>query len=73
MAAIRRGYAASTNFIAHGPAATSLVDAPDPGRRPAVDQLVTVYKRLSSAESYRCMPICQRRVTLATATSYRHA
>ena len=41
---------------------------PDPGRRPE-DQIVTVYKGVER-ESYSCMPICQRRVTLGDGDRY---
>ena len=56
-----KGYGA-TNFIAMDRAGEVLVDRVIQVEGPT-DQLVTVYRGVER-ESYSCMPICQRRVTL---------
>ena len=56
-----KGYGA-TNFIAMDRAGEVLVDRMIQVEGPT-DQLVTVYRGMER-ESYTCMPICQRRVTL---------
>ena len=56
-----KGYGA-TNFIAMDRAGEVLVDRMIQVEGPT-DQLVTVYRGVER-ESYTCMPICQRRVTL---------
>jgi Flp pilus assembly secretin CpaC len=56
-----KGYGA-TNFIAMDRAGEVLVDRIIQVEGPT-DQLVTVYRGVER-ESYSCMPICQRRVTL---------
>ncbi len=56
-----KGYGA-TNFIAMDRAGEVLVDRIIQVEGPT-DQLVTVYRGIER-ESYTCMPICQRRVTL---------
>jgi Flp pilus assembly secretin CpaC len=56
-----KGYGA-TNFIAMDRAGQVLVDRQIEVQGPS-DQLVTVYRGVER-ESYSCMPICQRRVTL---------
>ena len=56
-----KGYGA-TNFIAMDRAGEVLVDRQIQVEGPT-DQLVTVYRGVER-ESYSCMPICQRRVTL---------
>ena len=56
-----KGYGA-TNFIAMDRAGEVLVDRQIQVEGPT-DQLVTVYRGVER-ESYSCMPICQRRITL---------
>jgi Flp pilus assembly secretin CpaC len=56
-----KGYGA-TNFIAMDRAGEVLIDRVIQVEGPT-DQLVTVYRGIQR-ESYSCMPICQRRVTL---------
>ena len=56
-----KGYGA-TNFIAMDRAGEVLVDRQIQVEGPT-DQLITVYRGVDR-ESYSCMPICQRRVTL---------
>ncbi|HEY3794273.1 MAG TPA: pilus assembly protein N-terminal domain-containing protein [Bradyrhizobium sp.] len=56
-----KGYGA-TNFIAMDRAGEVLVDRVIQVEGPT-DQLVTVYRGIER-ESYSCMPICQKRVTL---------
>jgi hypothetical protein len=65
-----KGYGA-TNFIAMDRAGQVLVDRQIQVEGPS-DQLVTVY-RGASRESYSCMPICQRRVTLGDGDLYFRA
>ena len=62
-----KGYGA-TNFIAMDRAGDILVDRVIQVEGPT-DQLVTVYRGVER-ESYSCMPICQRRVTLGDGESY---
>jgi Flp pilus assembly secretin CpaC len=62
-----KGYGA-TNFIAMDRAGEVLVDRIIQVEGPT-DQLVTVY-RGTQRESYSCMPVCQRRVTLGDGDSY---
>jgi Flp pilus assembly secretin CpaC len=62
-----KGYGA-TNFIAMDRAGDILVDRLIQVESP-MEQIVTVYKGVER-ESYSCMPICQRRVTLGDAESY---
>lgn len=62
-----KGYGA-TNFIAMDRAGEVLVDRLIQVEGPA-EQLVTVY-RGTDRESYSCMPICQRRVTLGDGDPY---
>ena len=62
-----KGYGA-TNFIAMDRAGEILVDRIIQVEGPT-DQLVTVYRGVER-ESYSCMPICQRRVTLGDGESY---
>jgi len=62
-----KGYGA-TNFIAMDRAGDILVDRLIQVEGPS-DQIVTVYKGVDR-ESYSCMPICQRRVTLGDADKY---
>ena len=62
-----KGYG-STNFIAMDRAGQVLVDRQIQVDGPS-DQLVTVY-RGASRETYSCMPICQRRVTLGDGDLY---
>ena len=62
-----KGYGA-TNFIAMDRAGEVLVDRVIQVEGPT-DQLVTVYRGVER-ESYSCMPICQRRVTLGDGDSY---
>jgi len=62
-----KGYGA-TNFIAMDRAGEVLVDRQIQVEGPT-DQLVTVYRGVER-ESYSCMPICQRRVTLGDGESY---
>ena len=62
-----KGYGA-TNFIAMDRAGEVLVDRQIQVEGPT-DQLVTVYRGVER-ESYTCMPICQRRVTLGDGDGY---
>ena len=62
-----KGYGA-TNFIAMDRAGEVLVDRLIQVEGPT-DQLVTVYRGVER-ESYSCMPICQRRVTLGDGDNY---
>lgn len=62
-----KGYGA-TNFIAMDRAGEVLVDRVIQVEGPT-DQLVTIYRGIER-ESYSCMPICQRRVTLGDGSSY---
>ena len=62
-----KGYGA-TNFIAMDRAGEILVDRIIQVEGPT-DQLVTVYRGVER-ESYSCMPICQRRVTLGDGETY---
>jgi Flp pilus assembly secretin CpaC len=62
-----KGYGA-TNFIAMDRNGEVLVDRQIQVEGPT-DQLVTVYRGVER-ESYSCMPICQRRVTLGDGTTY---
>jgi hypothetical protein len=65
-----KGYGA-TNFIAMDRAGQVLVDRQIQVEGPS-DQLVTVY-RGASRETYSCLPICQRRVTLGDGDQYFRA
>ena len=62
-----KGYGA-TNFIAMDRAGEILVDRVIQVEGPT-DQLVTIYRGVER-ESYSCMPICQRRVTLGDGENY---
>jgi hypothetical protein len=62
-----KGYGA-TNFIAMDRAGDILVDRLIQVEGPQ-DQIVTVYRGVER-ESYSCMPICQRRVTLGDAPGF---
>jgi Flp pilus assembly secretin CpaC len=62
-----KGYGA-TNFIAMDRNGEVLVDRQIQVEGPT-DQLVTVYRGVER-ESYSCMPICQRRVTLGDGAGY---
>src|SRR2546430_6815333 len=62
-----KGYGA-TNFIALDRSGEIVVDRLIQVEGPS-DQLVTVYRRVER-ESYSCMPICQRRVTLGDGGDY---
>jgi Flp pilus assembly secretin CpaC len=62
-----KGYGA-TNFIAMDRAGEILVDRVIQVEGPT-DRLVTVYRGVER-ESYSCMPICQRRVTLGDSETY---
>ena len=62
-----KGYGA-TNFIAMDRAGQVLVDRQIQVEGPT-DQLVTVYRGVSR-ETYSCMPLCQRRVTLGDGDNY---
>ena len=62
-----KGYGA-TNFIAMDRGGDVLVDRQIQVEGPT-DQLVTVYRGVER-ESYSCMPICQRRVTLGDGEHY---
>jgi Flp pilus assembly secretin CpaC len=62
-----KGYGA-TNFIAMDRAGEVLVDRVIEVEGPS-DQLITVYRGVDR-ESYSCMPICQRRVTLGDSDGY---
>lgn len=62
-----KGYGA-TNVIAMDRAGSILVDRVIQVEGPS-DQVVTVYRGLER-ESYSCMPICQKRVTLGDSAAY---
>ena len=62
-----KGYGA-TNFIAMDRTGEVLVDRVIQVEGPT-DQLVTIYRGVER-ESYSCMPICQRRVTLGDGNDY---
>lgn len=62
-----KGYGA-TNFIAMDRSGDVLVDRQIQVEGPT-DQLVTVYRGVDR-ESYSCMPICQRRVTLGDGDTF---
>jgi hypothetical protein len=62
-----KGYGA-TNFIAMDRAGEVLVDRQIQVEGPT-DQLITVYRGVDR-ESYSCMPMCQRRVTLGDGDNY---
>jgi Flp pilus assembly secretin CpaC len=62
-----KGYGA-TNFIAMNRSGEVLVDRQIQVEGPT-DQLVTIYRGVER-ESYSCMPICQRRVTLGDGETY---
>jgi putative type II/III system pilus formation protein len=62
-----KGYGA-TNFIALDRAGEILVDRQIQVEGPS-DRLVTVYRGIER-ESYSCMPLCQRRVTLGDSDAY---
>jgi len=62
-----KGYGA-TNFIAMDRGGEILVDRLIQVEGPT-DQLVTVYRGVDR-ETYSCMPICQRRITLGDGDSY---
>jgi Flp pilus assembly secretin CpaC len=62
-----KGYGA-TNFIAMDRNGEVLVDRVIQVEGPT-DQLVTVYRGIDR-ESYSCMPVCQRRVTLGDSEGY---
>ena len=62
-----KGYGA-TNFIAIDRGGEVLVDRQIQVDGPT-DQLVTVYRGVDR-ESYSCMPVCQRRVTLGDGEAY---
>jgi Flp pilus assembly secretin CpaC len=62
-----KGYGA-TNFIAMDRSGEVLVDRVIQVEGPT-DELVTIYRGIDR-ESYSCMPICQRRVTLGDGETY---
>jgi Pilus formation protein N terminal region len=62
-----KGYGA-TNFIAMDRSGEVLVDRVIEVEGPS-DRLITVY-RGTDRESYSCMPVCQRRVTLGDSDTY---
>ncbi len=62
-----KGYGA-TNFIALDRGGEILVDRQIQVEGPS-DRLVTVYRGIER-ESYSCMPVCQRRVTLGDSDNY---
>jgi Flp pilus assembly secretin CpaC len=62
-----KGYGA-TNFIAMDRSGQVLVDRTIQVAGPT-DQVITVYRGVDR-ESYSCMPICQRRVTLGDGDAY---
>ena len=62
-----KGYGA-TNFIAMDRSGDVLVDRQIQVEGPT-DQVVTIYRGVDR-ESYSCMPICQRRVTLGDGETY---
>jgi Flp pilus assembly secretin CpaC len=65
-----KGYGA-TNFIAMDRGGEVLVDRQIQVEGPS-DQLVTVYRGVER-ESYSCMPICQRRITLGDGDTFFNA
>lgn len=65
-----KGYGA-TNFIAMDRTGEVLVDRVIQVEGPT-DQLVTIYRGIDR-ESYSCMPICQRRITLGDGETYFRA
>ncbi|KJC47957.1 pilus assembly protein N-terminal domain-containing protein [Bradyrhizobium sp. LTSP857] len=65
-----KGYGA-TNFIALDRGGEILVDRQIQVEGPS-DRLVTVYRGVER-ESYSCMPVCQRRVTLGDSDGYFNA
>src|SRR5256886_7564127 len=65
-----KGYGA-TNFIAMDRTGEVLVDRQIQVQGPT-DQLVTIYRGVER-ESYSCIPICQRRVTLGDGDNYFRA
>jgi hypothetical protein len=62
-----KGYGA-TNFIAMDRGGDVLVDRQIQVEGP-IEQLVTVYRGVER-ESYSCMPVCQRRITLGDGDHY---
>jgi Flp pilus assembly secretin CpaC len=62
-----KGYGA-TNFIAMDRSGEILIDRVIQVEGPT-DQLVTVYRGVER-ESYSCMPVCQRRITLGDGENY---
>ena len=62
-----KGYGA-TNFIAMDRGGDVLVDRQIQVEGP-IEQLVTVYRGVER-ESYSCMPVCQRRITLGDGDNY---
>jgi hypothetical protein len=62
-----KGYGA-TNFVAMDRAGEILVDRVIQVEGPT-DQLVTIYRGVER-ETYSCMPVCQRRVTLGDGSTY---
>ncbi|MGY3532448.1 MULTISPECIES: pilus assembly protein N-terminal domain-containing protein [Bradyrhizobium] len=62
-----KGYGA-TNFIALDRSGQVLVDRQIQVEGPS-DQLVTVYRGIDR-ETYSCMPVCQRRITLGDGDTY---
>ena len=62
-----KGYGAA-NFIAMDRSGAVLVDRVIQVEGPT-DQLVTIYRGVER-ESYSCMPICQRRITLGDGEAY---
>ena len=62
-----KGYGA-TNFIAMDRSGDILVDRLIQVEGPT-DQLITVYRGVER-ESYSCMPVCQRRITLGDGDNY---
>lgn len=63
-----KGYGA-TNFIALDRTGQVLVDRQIQVEGPQSDQLVTVYRGIDR-ETYSCMPVCQRRITLGDGETY---
>ena len=62
-----KGYGA-TNFIAMDRSGEVLVDRVIQVEGPT-DQLITIYRGVDR-ESYSCMPLCQRRITLGDGETY---
>ncbi|MFZ2157353.1 MAG: pilus assembly protein N-terminal domain-containing protein [Bradyrhizobium sp.] len=62
-----KGYGA-TNFVAMDRAGDIVVDRVIQVEGPT-DQLITIYRGVER-ESYSCMPVCQRRVTLGDGAAY---